>query len=46
MKWLKGKKENSISFTAFEYFQTFMETESERALKTPRRYNSIGGKDR
>jgi solute carrier family 25 protein 42 len=41
MNWLKGPIAFSISFTAFEHLQTFMETESERALKSPRRYTSI-----
>jgi solute carrier family 25 protein 42 len=37
MNWLKGPIAFSISFTTFDTVQSFMETESERAFKMPRR---------
>ena len=37
MNWFKGPIAFSISFTAFDIIQSFMETEEEKSLRLPRR---------
>lgn len=41
MNWMKGPIAFSISFTTFDTVQQLMESESERALRLPRRFKSL-----
>ena len=45
MNWMKGPVAFSISFTTFDTVQSLMESDSEKALRLPRRMSFRGGKE-
>lgn len=45
MNWIKGPVAFSISFTTFDTMKEMMETESERAIRLPRRWTIRGSDD-